>query len=148
MDVAHLNRRLLELPQSHAARRFLEAFMRCRLDCVGKEISWDGGPEIDQEWYSVTDARTWRFSNLMYGFVSFAIILDGWLDDAPKVTPLELAHDQKFQHLRRLLAECEVAAKGDGNKAVLIMIEQVYGMLDLWDAQLLARGKRIADHSA
>jgi hypothetical protein len=84
----------------------------------------------------------------MYGFVSFAIILDGWLDDAPKVTPLELAHDQKFQHLRRLLAECEVAAKGDGNKAVLIMIEQVYGMLDLWDAQLLARGKRIADHSA
>jgi hypothetical protein len=145
VNIKKPNKLLFKLPESHPARRFLEAFISCRLGCVGKEISWNGNPEIDQEWYSSTDERVRRFSEIMYGFVSYDIVLDGWLTDAPKLTYLEERADQKWKHLRLLLSECGETARAEGNAAVLAMVDQVRGMVDLWDAQLLARRKRISE---
>ncbi len=155
MDVYEINRPLFSLPESHPAHRFLRAFITCRRDCVGREIVLpaDKHDPVDQEWYSISDDRTWSFSALAYTFLSFNVELDGWLTDAPCLTEAEKGVLDKLPYLRTLLSECVAAAIGEKNTEILVMIEQVRGLLDLWETCITVRleerkrGRRHGDAS-
>jgi hypothetical protein len=139
MHIRRLNQEALGLTENHPARRFLEAFIACRQDCVGKELPPPIGAGIDQRWYSPSDARDRTFSELMYAFVSFDIVLDGWRSAAAGLTDLERASERRFRRLRQLLVECDAAARTEGNLRIVEMVRQTFGMLDQWDAYLSAR---------
>jgi len=147
MHVFEINRPLFTLPESHPAHRFLRAFITCRSECVGREIVLpnDVHEAVDQEWYSTADDRTWTFSAFAYMFLSFDVRLDGWLTDAPHLTESEKGILDKLPYLRTLLTECRTAAVDDKNTEVATMVEQVRGLLDLWENCITARLERIRD---
>lgn len=126
---------LFTLPDDHPAKRFLNAFVECRQDCVGREIGLPGSslPAIDQEWFSETDQRKWRFSEFAYSFLSFDVVLDGWLTNASELTDSERAILEKLPYLRRLLQECNTAAVHSGNSAVVSCVGRVLEVLHLWE---------------
>src|SRR5690606_5595631 len=132
----NLNREIFSLPESHPARRFLQAFMECRRDCVGKEAS---DSPIDQEWQSLTDGKLWSYSAFAYRFLSFDIVLDGWLTLAPKRTANEQRWLSELPRWRTLLSECKHAAEFDENRAILPFIAQVLDMFALWERCILER---------
>ncbi|RCS44027.1 hypothetical protein DTL42_18010 [Bremerella cremea] len=131
-DVYRANRPLFELAETHPARQFLEAFMKCREQCVGRELPPPLGDGIDQHWWSHRDLRGWTFSGFAYTYISFTIELDGWLTDAPERTKSEQGTFARIKEMEQLLDECHAAATTSGNQAVLQMIEQVTEMLALW----------------
>jgi hypothetical protein len=141
MHVFRLNRPIFAMPDSHPAHRFLRAFIQCRQDCVGREmsISDDASGEIDQAWYSETDNRMRTFSGFAYEFLSFDIVLDEWMTNPPYVTDSEKAWLARIHYMRTLLAECENAAEGDRNGPVLTMIKQVQELLGLWKECIVTR---------
>lgn len=139
------NRPIFELPESHAAHRFLRAFIKCRNDCVGKEIPWPEEEQlaVDQEWFSATDSRRWKFSGFAYTYLSFDIELDGWLNDSPTPTAGETSTIEKLPYLRSLLAECKSACIESGNTATLAMVAQVDELFDLWEDCIRVRWRQI-----
>jgi hypothetical protein len=141
MHIHRINRPLFDLPTTHPARRFLEAFIACRSNCVGREIAYRGREHeaIDQTWTSATDARTWRFSHFAYKFISFEIELDGWLSNSPTPTQYENNTLQELPRLRSLMEECREACVVAGNDAVLALTNQVIDLLDLWEECIRAR---------
>ncbi|MHC4399029.1 MAG: hypothetical protein ACYTG0_05045 [Planctomycetota bacterium] len=147
MHIYEINRPLFSLPDAHPAHRFLRAFIRCRRQCVGREIALPGDEHdaLDQEWYSSTDDRTWTFSAFAYTFLSFDVELDGWLTDSPHLTETEKGVLDKLPYLRALLSECETAAVDDKNADILTMIEQVRSLFDLWENCITARLERTQD---
>ncbi|MGE0610481.1 MAG: TPM domain-containing protein [Pirellulales bacterium] len=134
--VHRLNAPLFTLDPSHPARRFLNAFLECRANCVGQELK---GPEWDQEWFSRMDGRKWAFSGLMYEAVSLDVELDGWLNDSPIITAAERDTLQIIPHVSQLLNECEAACLEADNDRVPSMIGKVRGMFALWQEAILDR---------
>jgi hypothetical protein len=134
MQIERLNREILEWPANHPAQ-FLEAFIACRGDCVGRELVFDNSERkpIDQKWESSTDGTTWTFSRFACTFLSFDLILDGWLSRAPTLTDSEKANLAQLPLLRRLMAECRAAAVSGGNAKILVLTNRVVEMLDLWE---------------
>lgn len=136
MHVYRLNRTLFDLPQSHPAHRFLLAFIECRQDCVGREVEGDA---FDQEWFSQTDNRAWSYSAFAYQYLSFDIVLDGWLNNAEGMTASEEQWLACLPRWRALLDECRASAARDRKHAVMRMIGQVLKMFDLWEECVHAR---------
>ena len=136
MQVEKLNQELLSLPESHIAHRFLRAFIECRRHCIGREASND---PVDHEWFSECDGRLWSYSEFSYTFLSFDIVLDGWLTRAPTRTRNEEQWIAQLPRWRELLRECKSAAELDNNAAVLPIIAQVLGMFELWEECIVKR---------
>jgi hypothetical protein len=122
-----INKAVFQLAAEHPARRFLEAFIECRMECVGKEVEG-----IDQEWFSQTDLRTHRFSSFTYEHLAFDVELDGFLQNAKQTTVSELRALKAIPHMEALVEECESAASQDCNAPVVTMCKNVLKMLTLW----------------
>ena len=127
MHIFRLNKAIFDFAPDHPARRFLEAFVECRMNCVGKEI--DG---LDQEWFSEADMRTHKFSSFAYEWLSFDIELDGWLHDAQEMTDSEKRALDGIPQMDGLMAECKAAAMVDHNSEMVTMCDQVLHTLELW----------------
>ncbi|GAA4441351.1 hypothetical protein [Bremerella cremea] len=138
-EIYDANRPLFKLPASHPARQFLEAFVACRQACSGRELPPPLGEAIDQTWWSKLDQRQWTFSGFVYMYVSFTVVLDGWLTDATERTETERLTLEKLPHLEQLLSECRAACHAHGNFRVLAMVDQVGNMLTLWRDCLVSR---------
>ena len=130
------NRPIRAFPPDHPAHATLIAHLECRHTCVGREISFHGQERdaVDQQWYSAVDQRVWRFSSLVYTFVSFELILSEWIDPDYQLNAAQtLAHTAK---VLALLAECEIAAQQDNNLPVLEMILKVQRFFRLWESAI------------
>jgi len=127
MHVHRLNAPLFALDIHHPARRFLEAFVDCRTECVGKEL--DG---VDQEWWSDATNRTQAFSSFAYEHLSFDIELDGWLSNVPSLTESEQKVLETISGIQSLMNECRQAAINDRNDIVIELVDKVLHMLQLW----------------
>jgi hypothetical protein len=136
MQIEKLNREIFELPAAHPAYRFLRAFMECRSDCVGLEATEDG---IDQEWFSESAQEAWSYSRFAYEFLSFDIVLDGWLTHAAGRTSTEQHWLDQLPRWRNLLHECRSAAVNGHNQSIVPIIEKVCRTLELWEECILAR---------
>jgi hypothetical protein len=136
MQVERLNQEILNLPESHPAYRFLRAFIGCRRDCVGREASND---PVDQEWFSESEGRLWSYSEFAYKFLSFDIVLDGWLTHAAQRTSDEQYWLAQLPRWRKLLHECEKAAQDDNNYAMLPIVAQTLRMFALWEQCIVER---------
>ena len=147
MGIEDENGPVLELDRSHPARRFLEAFIDCLSNCVGRHYGFDGQIPIDQEWTSSTDGRKWTFSGFAYAFLSFDIVLDGFLQGVPHLTESEAAATEELPKLRLMMDECAQAARQDRNSDILELTDQVQRMLGLWDEYLGFRQEMIS-HAA
>jgi hypothetical protein len=133
------NKPLLSLPSDHPARMFLAAFIDCRASCVGCEIDSPDCNPIEQVWFSQIERKECRFSEFAYKYLSFDIVLDGWLTGAHEMTESELAHLDMLPHLGALLAECKAAAEKSGNEEILPLLSKVGHLLDLWEKSILLR---------
>jgi hypothetical protein len=134
MRVRALNRPLFDLPSRHPARLFLEAFIKFRKECIGREIGSLGHKSIDQSWISRIDGKKWSFSTCMYTFFSFDVELDGWLSNSPHRTESEARVLANLPAMRALLEEGKEAALNDNNTDIVPMIDQGLVLLDLWEA--------------
>jgi len=110
--------------------------------CVGREIEWQtlGNEAIDQEWFSQTRLKEQSFASFAYEFISYDLILDGWLEMTPQPTEAELnylEHDEPL--MRALLSECEEAALAEGNHQVLPLITKARQFVDAYKRALLYR---------
>jgi hypothetical protein len=147
MRVESKNLAVLTLDDSHPAKRFVEAFIDCRMSCAGRELDLGGQVPIDQAWTSASDGRVWTFSGFVYGFICFDIELDGFLQSAPTLTPSEVGAVRKLPVLRSMMNECAEAARQSGNSEILELTNQVLEMLGLWEEYLDFRKKMIfRDH--
>jgi hypothetical protein len=139
MRIESMNRPVLDLDDTHPAKKFLNAFMDCLADCAGRELGLDGETPIDQEWRSATDGRVWTFSGFVYAFLCFDILLDGFLESSPSLTESEKFAAQEIPRLRSMMEECAQAAQRDGNRDILELTDQVMTMLSLWEQYLSFR---------
>jgi hypothetical protein len=133
---------LAKYERDHPAVYALQQHAECRDFCVGKEIEWLHLeiPAIDQKWFSETRSKEQAFSALAYEFISYDLILDGWLEMAPEPTEVELSQLKDCDPLmRQLLDECENAAVQDANDAILPLITKVRAFLDAYRIALLTR---------
>jgi hypothetical protein len=144
MRVESKNRAVLMLDDSHPARRFVEAFIDCRMSCAGRELDLDGQVPIDQAWTSSSDGRVWTFSGFIYAFICFDIELDGFLTNARSLTESETTAARQIPLLRSMMDECAAAARQSGNDEILELTDQVLEMLDLWEAYLNFRTELIS----
>ena len=141
MQVRRLNMPLFSLPPDHIAHRFLEAFIACRQNCVGREIAYEGSgvQPIDQEWTSTSDGRVRQLSAFAYEHLSFDLILDGWLSGAPELTVTECASLERLPYLTMLMTECHDACRKSNNATALALVEQILELLQLWESCIRAR---------
>lgn len=144
MYIEELNRPVMKLDDAHPAKKFLNAFIECRSDCVGRHHDWTEQTPIEQEWTSAADGRRWTFSGFAYSFISFDIVLDGFNENARELTASELAAIDEVPRLRALMHECAAAAKHDGNTEILELTDQVLSMFGLWDHYVEFRKEWIA----
>ncbi len=119
--VHRLNRPLFDLAPTHPAAYALISHANCREQCVGHEIAWPGkeSEAFDQEWYSDIEKRVLRFSTFAYEFISYDLVLDGWIERSPGLTESESRILEDAPRLRTLMDECERAARTDENPQVL-----------------------------
>jgi hypothetical protein len=134
MHIQKINQQVFRLSTRHPVRKFLDAFIACRLDCVGKEL--DG---IDQEWFSQVELRNRSFSSFAYEYLSFDIELDGWSQQANELTQSERQSLEAIPHMKALMEECRSAALEDDNAAVVMLCDRVSGMLRDWIAYIAFR---------
>jgi hypothetical protein len=139
MQVYKLNEQLMTLELDHPVRRFLDSFVDCRLHCVGRECGLEDGNEIDQKWFSIIDNRPWRFSEFAYSVLSFDVVLDGWIQHCEEYTESEIAVINNMPRLRALMTECASAATVEKNESVLILVEKVRRLLELWETCIRCR---------
>lgn len=132
-----LNPRVMALDDSHAAKRFLSAFIECRSNCVGLEL--EPGEHVDQEWQSLTDGRLWTFSGFAYAFLSLDIALDDFHQRALSPTDANATWPWDLPRVRSLIHECAQAARQSGNSVVLERVSEVLRMLSLWEEYLKSR---------
>ena len=81
--IEEMNAPVFELEDSHPAKQFLSAFMDCRMNCSERELGSGDQRPVDQAWVSASDGRTWTFSDFIYAFICFDIVLDGLLKAPP-----------------------------------------------------------------
>lgn len=138
---------LYKLPANHPAIRALQVHAEARDMCVGKEIDWINKTSlkpIEQEWFSRTDQKVWRFSSLAYIYLSYDLELHGWLTSSP--LPLEIEQQfllEEAPKLRILLSECEAAAQADGNDAILPLIAKAREFADAYEHAILFRFEQL-----
>jgi hypothetical protein len=142
--IESVNRSVLELDDAHPAKKFLTAFMDCRMNCSERELEIGDQTPIDQAWKSASDGRVWTFSGFIYSFICFDIELDGFLQSAPNLTPSEIAEIREVPRLRSMMYDCAAAARQSGNDEILELTDQVLEMLDLWEAYLNFRKAAIS----
>ncbi len=133
---------LAKYPADHPAVRALQVHAEARDVCVGKEIAWPNGrtETIDQTWFSTIDQRVWRFSAFAYAFISFDLLLDGWLgDELGAVGQFEMDFIHELPRLRGLLYECESAANKEGNKLILPLISKAHEFFTAFEKSIIAR---------
>ena len=137
------NLRVLSFPVDHPARRFLEAFVECQRRCVGRDIDWPTEPAVDQEWYSPTDRRIWKFSQFAYLYLSFDVVLDEWQEEhsVPRPSSVEQGFLDGLPKCLTLLEECEDAAQLSSNGDILSMIHEVRNVLRLREVAIAFRLK-------
>lgn len=112
--------------------------------CVGKEIEWPDAkePPIEQAWYSATRGKQQLFSAFAYEFLSYNLVLDGWLELPPEPTLEELHLPMKAQPLMQaLLDECRAAAAEANNVRVLPLIQKATEFIDAYHEAIFARFK-------
>jgi hypothetical protein len=110
--------------------------------CVGKQIEWPqlGNRAVDQEWFSVIDQRTRKFSSFAYVFISFDLVLDGWFNEPhDPLGPFEADFLHELPRLRGLLDECEFAASSDANEEIRPLISKAREFFDAFETSILAR---------
>lgn len=133
---------LNEYGPQHAAVRALQVHAETCDSCVGKEIEWPDGRNrsIDQSWFSARRCRQQSFSAFAYEFLSYDLILDGWLEMANAPTEREIRYLLNDQPLMRtLLDECEEAARADSNNEILSLIAKARDFMDAYDHALVRR---------
>ncbi len=132
---------LAKYESSHPAVRALEAHAEACEACLGKEIHWPGKESaVDHKWFSRTRLKEQSFSALAYEFISYDLILDGWLEMRPEPTEWEynyLTEDEPL--LRALLDECEETAADDNNTKILPLIEKARNYMDTFKDAILYR---------
>jgi hypothetical protein len=119
----------------HPATRVLTLHAEACDICVGKEIKWpdQGNIAIDQSWFSNVRLKKQAFSSFAYEFISYDLILDGWLAMSSEPTKAELNHLEHDDGLMRsLLQECEIAANECKNDRVLPMISTARDFLNAY----------------
>ena len=131
-----MNGPVLELDDAHPAKRFLIAFMDCRMNCAGRELDFGDQTPIDQAWQSAIDGRTWTFSGFIYAVICFDIVLDGFLENAPGLTESEVCAADQLPELRLMMEECAAAARQCNNDEIVEMTQEVQEMLNLWEEYL------------
>jgi hypothetical protein len=94
---------------------------------------------IDQEWQAVATQGRWTFSALAYAFVSFELVLHGWLERPPTIADDEAGFLEKSPLMRALLAECQLAAQKSRNEPILPLIQQVGDFIDIWENSVRCR---------
>ncbi len=114
--------------------RLLFVHADCRDRCVGKEIPWPGkeADAFDQTWFSDVDQRRWSFSSFAYAYISFDLVLDGWIDRPNSLTMGERKALAEFPRMRTLINECQSAAENDKNRRVLDLLPVIRSWLDTW----------------
>jgi hypothetical protein len=132
---------LAALPDDHPAKRVLIARAICQRDCAGREIEFLGqeGQAFDQVWQSAVDGRPRRFSEFVYEFVCFDLILTEWLERPPVMTASEREALAEFPRLQALLAECRAAATAEQNQPVLEALPKAEAFVAAWEASIRAR---------
>lgn len=138
MHIRRLNAALFGLDATHPAKVFLEAFIQCRRNCVGREL--DG---IDQRWWSTLDQREMQFSSYAYQRISFDVVLDGWLENAPELTQSEQVTFATLPNEVLRMRECRAAAATAGNAAVVELTGQILEMYALWNLALETRKQQM-----
>jgi hypothetical protein len=143
MHVEQINRPIFELPDNHPTKRFLQAFINCYEQCVGRELDWPDQQPIDQCWTSRLDERTWTFSAFAYEVLAFDVELDGYLTAAPQLTGSELDALRNIPTLRTLMHECADAARASENQPIVDLTCVVLEMLDLWEQCIRYREREL-----
>ena len=133
-----LNKYRIDHPAVHA----LELHAEARDVCVGKEIEWPeiGNRAIDQEWFSIIDQRNWTFASFAYAFISFDLVLYGWLgEELSRLQPFEEDFLHELPRLRELLDECESEANAGGNDEILPLIAKVREFFNAFEKSIVVR---------
>jgi hypothetical protein len=133
---------LVRYDENHPAIRALQIHAEACDFCVGKEIDWPQSkePPVDQIWYSAVRQKKQFFSMFAYEFLSYDLVLDGWLELAPEPTDNEscfLVNDQPIT--RCLLDECRVAAISEGNTKILPLIQKALEFIEAYNLAILRR---------
>jgi hypothetical protein len=126
----------------HPAVRALQLHAETRDVCVGKEIEWPqlGNQAIDQEWFSMIDQRTWTFASFAYAFISFDLVLYGWISEEPsRLQPFEEDFLHELPRLREMLNECESAANNERNDEILPLIAKAREFFDAYEQSIVVR---------
>lgn len=146
LEIHPENGSLLLLPRNHPAHRLLIVHAECRAMCVGREIFWpDMGEEpIDQEWFSMIDQKTWKYSSFAYTYLSYSLVLENWLSNEEEIEPFERKFIEDLPRIQGLLEECESVAKTDGNTEVLPLIEKTCEYFESFRKSIIARVGEIA----
>jgi hypothetical protein len=126
----------------HPAVRALQLHAEARDLCVGKEIKWPDSANraVDQSWFSAARCRQQSYSAFAYEFISYDLILDGWLKAAPQPTESEmrfLCDDGPL--MRALLDECEEAANADANLEILPLVAKAREFVHAYNDAILHR---------
>ncbi len=129
---------------AHIAVRTLRVHAEMRKVCVGRELRWSDRPNhvIEQEWFSRTRLKKQWFSSFAYEFLTYELLLDGWLTMPSQPTQFETLHlEKKHPLMRALMDECKKAATAEGNTDVLPLIAKVHEFLDLYEEATMCRFK-------
>lgn len=132
---------LRELPADHPAVRALQVHAEACDMCVGKEIDWPHlqNVAIDQVWFSDHELRECRFSAFAYQYISYDLLLDGWVESAPEATKVELGFLGNVAKTRTLLDECEQAAREEQNRDIAPLIAKAREFIDSLERAILFR---------
>lgn len=132
---------LRELPSDHPAVRALHVHAEACDTCVGKEINWphSGKLAVEQKWWSDVDFREHYFSAFAYEYISYDLFLDGWVESAPEPTETELGFLEDAPKMRKLLDECERAAKEGNTIEIFPLISKAKEFIDALEHAILYR---------
>jgi hypothetical protein len=87
---------------------------------------------VDQQFVQ-PDGRATTFSAFAYEYLSFDIVLDGWLTNAPQMTESEEACLKGLPRLRSMMIACKSQALIDANYRILPCVDQVLELIQLWE---------------
>jgi hypothetical protein len=144
MDEADLYSATMALKDNHPAKAFLLAFLRCRDECVGREL--DPDQPIDQRWESTSENKPWAFSEFAYAFLSLDLALDEFHRSPPTIDEASTNWPWNVDRLRTLINECIVAARHSHNLSILALADEILRMLTLWE-RYLAHRRELTDRS-
>jgi hypothetical protein len=140
MDIQKHDQFILSLDDSHPAKKFFIAFCECRDNSVGRHHDWTGEVPIEQAWVSA-DGKKWLYSSFAYMYLSFTLTLDGCVNNTRYLTDDERYLATQIPIIRTLMKECCLAARQEGNVAILDLAYEVLAMLDLGEEYIEYRKK-------